>query len=530
MPDNTRRDAAKPGTSGEQQGLGKDGEHNEQPGGQLEGLWGLLERYQQEIEMFLPGVNGQPPTPLSPATLERVVRTSENMALAHEIAVNADFKLKSPSEEESEQTVHGVVRRTMHTAYWNLVQEDLSRDPPSYELAMKILTDVKKSFKVLLRGNNERALARLNGMLDEERIQQQVEFGTLDIRSITNYVIELMGKACAMNRDNEVAALKRQTDTVAILRGIMETLDNMKIDMANYILHITHIQVMRSSIDYEKEKFNELKQVCGDNFPLTLEWLLRHIPPPAGGPAGHDDNTAASTTPAGAAATPAPAPAGAAAAAADQEGDQDDDGGVAGASNEMTPAMATAYAALLDYITPPAIPELLKLDQDRFYQMRIEAMRLCICATVLQLTVSVMPVLRDQTDKRQELADKLMVLFDGCNSKESVLELLEGMWAFVLKFVDEQQPLDTPMAVALKYQIGKVAANDSPVYPIIWNRLQTTLASVLTKGCLAPIHSCYQNLRPQVKALAGKLMRVAEHNYAVYGDYYAYLINRQPTA
>uniref|UniRef100_A0A2M4BKC4 Putative sok1 kinase belonging to the ste20/sps1/gc kinase family n=1 Tax=Anopheles marajoara TaxID=58244 RepID=A0A2M4BKC4_9DIPT len=510
MPDNTRPDAAKPGSSSEehqqqqqQQKLDKDNvKPKEQTDGQEAGLWDLFEDFQQQIRVFLPGVNGQPPTPLSQATLQRVVKTSEDMALAHEIAVNADFKLKPPSEEDSENTLHTAVRRTMHTAYWNLVQEDLASDQPRYDMAMKILGDVKKSFTVLLRGNNDRTLARLNEVLDEATIQQQAQFGTLDLRSITNYVIELMGKACALNRDEEVAALKRQTDTVAILRGILETLEHMKIDMANYILHVTRQQVVRSSIAYERAKFNELKQVCGDNFPLTLEWLQRHVPQQTDATAGRDNNQPEAT------------------------GQQGDAEGVDVATMKIPEPMATAYVALLDNTIPLVVPELLKLDQDRLHQMRIEALRLSTCATVLQLTVSVMPALHDQPDKRQELTDKLMLLFNDCNNNQSVLEQLEGMWAFVMKNVNEEQPLDSAPATALKYQIKQIVDGDSAIQRIFRIRLQTMLIEALVDGQHVPYPSCYQNLRLQCVALGRKLMRIAKHNYAVYGDYYAHLINR----
>uniref|UniRef100_A0A2M3Z0W5 Putative sok1 kinase belonging to the ste20/sps1/gc kinase family n=1 Tax=Anopheles braziliensis TaxID=58242 RepID=A0A2M3Z0W5_9DIPT len=520
MPDNTRKDAAKPGSSGEQQQhskdatkpgssgeqhqLGNDAEQKEYADAQQ--LWDLFGNFQQQLRVTLPSVNGQPPTPLSQASLQRVVKTSEDMALAHEIAVNADFKLKPPSEEESTNTLHSVVRRTMHAAYWNLVQDDLTSDPPRFDTAMKILAEVKKSFAVLLRGNNDRALARLNEWLNEETIQEQIQFGTFDIRIITNYVIDLMGMACAANRDEEVAALKNQTDTVAILRGILETLDHMKLDMANYIVHVTRQQVERSSVAYEREKFNELKQVCGDNFPLTLEWLQRHFTLQADAPAGHANNEPVATA--------------------------QDAASIDFAMKKIPLPMAKAYVALLDSTTPHTIPELLKLDQDRLHQMRVEALRLSICATVLQLTVSMIPALVNQPDKRQELSDKLIVLFNDCNSKQSVLQQLDGMWAFVLKHVDGQQPLDTPLATALKNQIEQIATGDSAVHRIIWNRLQTLLVEALAVigGDYVAVPGCYQHFSSQLLALSANLVRIAKHNYAVYGDYYAYLINRQSTA
>ncbi|ETN65170.1 hypothetical protein AND_003070 [Anopheles darlingi] len=503
MPDNTRPDAPKPGSSGEQQQQ-QDNEvkDKERTDGPKKELWDLFEDF-QEVGVFLPGFYGEPSKRLAHESLMRLVKTSEDMALAHEIAVNADFELKTPSEVESEDTLHSAVRRTMHTAYWNMVQEELSREPPSFVMAMKILNDVKKAFTVLLRGNNDRTLAKLNEVLDEATIQQQVELGTLDIRGITSYVIELMGKACCMDRDEEVATLKKQTDIVAILRGILETLANMKTDMANYVLHVTRQQVVRSSIAYEKAKFYELKEVSGDNFARTLMWLQRHVPVHTGDPAEQEKpaNSEQKTT------------------------GQDAAGNNVG-MKEIPPPIATAYVALLDSSTKEKdFPELLKLDEGRMHQMRIEALRLSVCATVLQLTVSVIPALVNQPDKRQKLTDRLIVLFDGCYSKQSILEQLEGMWAFVLKNIDEQQPLDTPQATALKYQIGQIATGDSAVHGIISNRLRTLLVAGLIDGDNVPIPGCYQTLRPKVLELTSKLVRITKHNYAVYGDYYAFLIN-----
>ena len=45
-----------------------------------------------------------------------------------------------------------------------------------------------------------------------------------------------MGKLCAPVRDEKIEALKQTRDIVEVFKGVMETLDLMRLDMANYTI------------------------------------------------------------------------------------------------------------------------------------------------------------------------------------------------------------------------------------------------------------------------------------------------------
>merc|ERR1711963_1120803 len=85
------------------------------------------------------------------------------------------------------------------------------------------------------------------------------------------YILGIMGMLCAPVRDEQIAVLKQETDVVKVFRGIMETLEIMKLDMANFT-----IQTIRPTI--EKKKFQEFLDTQEDGLVSTRQWLVRHSP------------------------------------------------------------------------------------------------------------------------------------------------------------------------------------------------------------------------------------------------------------
>ena len=54
-----------------------------------------------------------------------------------------------------------------------------------------------------------------------------------------------MGKLCAPVRDEAIRKLKRETDVVSVFCGVAETLDLMKLDMANYTIQMIRPTIMK---------------------------------------------------------------------------------------------------------------------------------------------------------------------------------------------------------------------------------------------------------------------------------------------
>lgn len=52
----------------------------------------------------------------------------------------------------------------------------------------------------------------------------------------SQYVLSIMARLCAPVRDETIRALMREIDVVKVFRGVMETLDLMRLDMANFTI------------------------------------------------------------------------------------------------------------------------------------------------------------------------------------------------------------------------------------------------------------------------------------------------------
>lgn len=98
----------------------------------------------KQTRFILPGAPGTEPKILTMEEVSGVMKNIENMTLAHEIALNPDFKLKP--FDGAENSLERRIKEIMHKAFWDVLKEELERTPPSYNLAIKLLTDIKEVF------------------------------------------------------------------------------------------------------------------------------------------------------------------------------------------------------------------------------------------------------------------------------------------------------------------------------------------------------------------------------------------------
>lgn len=116
-------------------------------------------------------------------------------------------------------------------------------------------------------------------ILDVDLIRQQAENGVLDFHHYAQYVISIMSKVCAPVRDEKIRELNQKTDVIEIFKGIMEILQLMRLDLANFTITMMRPNIVASSIEYEKAKFAEFLKVNTNGLQFTEKWLLRHYDP-----------------------------------------------------------------------------------------------------------------------------------------------------------------------------------------------------------------------------------------------------------
>ena len=76
-----------------------------------------------------------------------------------------------------------------------------------------------------------------------------------------------------------MSKLRTETEVVPLFRGILETLDLMKLDMANFHIQQARPLIVSQSVEYEKTKFKDFLGTQDDGLKVTRDWLKRHAPP-----------------------------------------------------------------------------------------------------------------------------------------------------------------------------------------------------------------------------------------------------------
>jgi len=203
-----------------------------------------------------------------------------NMYLAHEIAVDKDFMLEKLKSEPAPGSMEEQVKNIVHQAFWDVLRTELTEDPPTFNQALNLLTEIRDTLIGLLLPSQNRVKDAIAERLDVDLIAQQAENRVLDVKEHALFIIDLLGKLCAPVRDDEVARLKNYLgDLVTLFQEIMKVLDHMKLDMANFTIQQARPLIVSQSVEYEKTKFKEFLETQNDDgLTMTKAWLMRHAP------------------------------------------------------------------------------------------------------------------------------------------------------------------------------------------------------------------------------------------------------------
>ncbi|XP_025784490.1 T-complex protein 11-like protein 1 [Puma concolor] len=207
-------------------------------------------------------------------TVEELLDTAKgvaNMALAHEIVVNGDFRIKPV--ELPEDSLEKRVKDIVHKAFWDCLSVQLSEDPPTYDHAIKLVGEIKETLLSFLLPGHSRLRNQIMEVLDLDLIKQEAENGALDISKLAEFIIGMMGTVCAPARDEEVKKLKDIKEIVPLFRAIFSVLDLMKVDMANFAVTSIRPHLMQQSVEYERKKFQQLLEKQPNSLDFVTQWL-----------------------------------------------------------------------------------------------------------------------------------------------------------------------------------------------------------------------------------------------------------------
>ncbi|KAJ6659922.1 hypothetical protein lerEdw1_018378 [Lerista edwardsae] len=409
---------------------------------------------------------------LSMAELLETASEVSKMTIAHEIVVNSDFRLQEV--HISPNSLEGRVKETLHKAFWDSLREQLSKTPPDYSQAIKLLQEIKETLLSLLLPWQTRLQSQIEEALDMELIKQEAEHGALDIHSLTTYILGTMAMLCAPVRDEELQQLRVMSDPIHLLREIFRVLDLMKMDMVNFTIQTLRPHLQEHSVQYERKKFQELLDKLPGSLFYTTEWLRKAAAEVS--PSNMVSSSSTSKT------NGSPVPYSAAVA-------KD-----TACIQSPTAVLNHAYMDLLYWEPGREYPETMLMDQARLHALQVQVNQVAIIAAVLLMTSST------------------------CGSREVNKILLQLGYP----------SLSSDKAASLRGQLRSLADKDNAVRTIIEQRIQTFL-----RNCLSPGDQNSKDLPQSLAPVQEELLDIGQrfghlihHNRQVFGPYYSDILKK----
>lgn len=442
-------------------------------------------------------VRGSTITGASPphfVTLEEIMKAAHgmhNMALAHEIAVDQDFKLEP--FEPPDNSYQKLVKETMHRAYFDILREQLNSDPPEYKQALVLLEDVKQGLFSILLPRHTRIKDMIEEVLDTEFIKQQAENNSLDFQKYATFVIDLMAKLAAPARDEMIQNITKLTDTVDIFRSILETLEVLKLDLANTLIAMIRPHVQQESVQYERAKFDEMLKLAEDGLQYTREWLLRNL-----------DKTDLSLP------------------VTDQNIIR----------NVTAQTLAKAYLELLEWDESKNYPETVSLDKPRFTELGTQVYRLICVASLLLISPSCGG--DSQAQHKNNLKEKLFIILDTATNDIELKAILPSIAEEVILVTEQlleslgQDPLTSDTKELIRTQILSLRDPDHRVRQIVRQRILEFLKIILVcAGGSRQIPVGLSAFTKELTSVSGTLLRYVMHNKAVFTKHYLDIIEEE---
>nr|CAD7460901.1 unnamed protein product [Timema tahoe] len=383
-----------------------------------------------------PGVAASPPKFVSLEEIMKAAKDIKDMSLVHEIAVDRNFKLEK--FEPPPDSIQKQVKDTMQTVFWEILAEQLNADPPSYDQAMVLLAEIKESLLRLLLPQHTKLKQEINEILDVDLIKQQTKAGILDFQYYAHYVISVMGKLCAPVRDDKIQELSQTTEIVPVFKGILETLEIMHIDMANFTIELMRPDLIARSIDYEKTKFAELLKIQPDGLDATRKWVLKHL------------DTVKASIP--------------------QLHSTDKDTIVRILTAKT---IAEAYLELLQWDESMPFPETVMMDEGRFRALGERCLRMTVVGAVLLVTLSSIKQLQGNSAFKELLKQHVTVLLEEAHSNKYLEKLMQNVATQVIKDIDDclkkigSSELDAESKRLLSGQILEIASPSHKIRQLV---------------------------------------------------------------
>ncbi|CAI4220830.1 unnamed protein product [Auanema sp. JU1783] len=415
----------------------------------------------------------------------------ENLALVHEIAIDPSFSIP----ETPEDPIRSSVQDSMRRAFWDLLRKDLTTSPPSYTNAFNLLLEIKEIILTdILTDQHVRLKSEIQHRIDEETLRAKLEQDSFHVEPIARFILDFLSRLCSPARDATIENIKKETGIVELLRGIMELLDVMKVDMTNYTISVNRAAVEKHSEKLELQVFLKLLEQDPGGADLTKKWIadafLEVFPPVT------EESVKR------------------------EKIDNDD-------KDELTKTTSKGYVNLIISENPSPFPETLQIDKLRLRSLAEKYLQVSIVTTAIFVTSNIAGKDIAQSEGFKDQVKRNLIAISNDIEEKTLNETVDGIAEQCVKDLKEaseklQKEFTEEQQQVLRSQIKTIKEPTQSVRQLVEKRISNFIEGVLRAPTspqrLLPGLSVVQS---ELYAFISKFLRICLHNRKTYETFYA---------
>lgn len=442
------------------------------------------------------GVAASPPSFVNfDKLMDTLRRDTETMQLAHEIAVNPDFKLEKPSVPAN--SLYSLVQQNMRRAYWDIIKQDIAKTPPVLDMVIKLCNDIRQSLLDLLLPHQNQMRERITEIFDIELIKNQCE-SSKSIDPLKDYapaLLDYMQRLCCPMRDDEIQALRGVEDTIELFQGMTRVLEEMKLDFSNFLINQIRPVMRETIVSYEQTQMKRIQtaqELLGvDPHNHTKNWLRRAF----------QDIRMSSVT----------------------EGDQTPALGVTLLQGYMQVVFQHQYVS-----EEWELPETLDLDRERILDLQQTQLLITIGAAAVTVAQSLLPPMKITADIKCQMKDvTLIVLGDvRCSLESGLREALSDLATKLFQDIQKvtSAGLSKQQELVFRGQIVDLGNLNNAVRNVIYGRIVAFVSDIAKGRENVKVPLGLSTFESELTKLAADFLRVISLNRATHSELYTSIL------
>lgn len=355
--------------------------------------------------------------------------------------------------------------------------------------------------------------AEIKEVFDPEYLEHQIKNKVFDLHKLVVYAGEKMLQLCAPVRDPQIRAIGQETDIVTALFKLLDVLEEMRLDLANFRLQSIKPHLMQQAVEYEKLKFNQALSNGQASLDKTRAWLTTA--------ATELQKVADSRNP---------------------ENLEHPD-----LRLKFNNVLNHAYLSLLfanSAIDQRTLAETLSMDAQRLFEMQNELQAMTIVSALTMLSKNIIPALRSDPAVIKQLTASLFDLLkkEGTNIETLVNEIIEAgniLYHQQTKVISnlstltsnvqrqELKEISAEQRDLIKSMVEKTLTHKDPFFSVLSRRMEKIVRVALERNFRRD--SLAKNgldaIETEFEPLVKRITALVKHNKDVYGVHYDAILN-----